>query len=98
VSKKIDKALKALLKAFRNHAKVVGANRVPLKKAERATLKVQAAMSDYTAAVEAKTGLVSAFAAKPLPPLNASTLTSLQSERDALIIGHYANEIESTPS
>jgi hypothetical protein len=93
MSKKIDRSLKALLKAFRDHAKVVGGNPVSLKKAERAVLKVQTAMSDYSAAVQAKTGLESSFIAVPPRRLDDTTLTSLAAERDSLINEHYKNGI-----
>ncbi len=84
MSKKIDASLKALIKALRNHAEVVGGSRVSLKKSQRAAAKLQSTASAYAAAVHAKTGLDSPFNDVVSPGLENVTLNSLLAERDAL--------------
>jgi hypothetical protein len=84
MSKKIDAALKELIKALRAHAEAVGGRRVFLKKSQRASVKLQAAASAYAKAVHAKTGLDSPFNDVVSPGLENVTLNSLLAERDAL--------------
>jgi hypothetical protein len=84
MSKKIDAALKDLLRALRKHAQAVGGSRVSLKKSQRASAKLQATASAYAAAVYAKTGLESPFNDVVKPGLENVTLNSLLAERDAL--------------
>ena len=88
VSKKIDKTLKELLKALRKHAEVMGAPHVPLKRAQKANARVQAAANAYTAAVHVKTGMPSPFTDLIEPGLDDDTLRSLKSERDAVLKRH----------
>ena len=85
MSKKIDAALKDLLRALRKHAQAVGGSRVSLKKSQRASAKLQATASAYAAAVYAKTGLESPFNDVVKPGLENVTLNSLLAERDALV-------------
>ncbi|MCU1424157.1 MAG: hypothetical protein JWM51_448 [Microbacteriaceae bacterium] len=84
MSKKIDSARKALNKALKKHAAVVGASAVSLKKSQRAASAVHAAAVKYAAAVEAKTGLPSPFGEVLNPGLDTTTLASLSAERDAI--------------
>ena len=84
MSKKIDSALKDLVKALRSHAEVVGGSHVSLKKAQRATLKVQAAATAYAEAVHAKSGLGNPFSDVLEPGLEPATLLSLAAERDRI--------------
>jgi hypothetical protein len=84
MSKKIDSALKDLIKALRKHAAVTGARQVSLKRSQRATAKVRAAASAYAAAVHARSGLGNPFDDIVDPSLDAETLESLEHERDAI--------------
>jgi hypothetical protein len=84
MSKKIDKSLTELVKALRHHAKVVAAKPLSLKKSERAVVRVQDAMDEYTAAVEAKTGLDRPFMPVSSSWLDQVTLDSLAAERNAI--------------
>lgn len=84
MSKKIDSALKDLIKAVTKHADAVGGNRVSLKRSQRATAKVQAAATAYAEAVHAKSGLGNPFNDVIEPGLEDSTLASLAAERDTI--------------
>ncbi|PRY67016.1 hypothetical protein B0I08_108100 [Glaciihabitans tibetensis] len=84
MSKKIDAARKRLTKALKNHAAVVGGTAVSLKKAQRAVTEVHQAAIDYSALVEAKTGIESSFPMLWQDGLEPSTVASLVAERDAL--------------
>ena len=84
MSKKIDAARKTLSKALKKHAEIVGAHAVSLKKAQRASARVQAAAADYAAVVQAKSGLPSPFDALDTSGLEASTIASLKAERNAI--------------
>jgi hypothetical protein len=88
VSKKIDSTLKDLVKALKKHAEVMGAPRVPIKQAQKATARVQAAANAYTEAVHSKTGQPSPFTDLIEPGLDEDTLRSLKSERDAVLKRH----------
>ncbi len=88
VSKKIDHALKDLLKALKKHAEVMGAPRVPIKRAHKASARVQSAANAYTEAVHQRTGLGSPFVDLIEPGLDEDTLRSLKSERDAVLRRH----------
>jgi hypothetical protein len=92
MSKKIDSALKDLVKALKNHADAVSGNRVTLKKTQRAAAKVRAAATAYAEVVHAKTGQGSPFADVIEPGLEATTIASLAAERDA-IARHLTGEI-----
>lgn len=84
MSKKIDGALKDLVKALRKHARVAGAGAKSLKKAQRSTARLTAAASAYAEAVNAKSGMDNPFSDVLTPGLQAATLTSLEAERDHL--------------
>lgn len=84
MSKKIDAARKRLTKALKKHASVVGGPAVSLKKAQRVSSEVQLAAAEYADAVWTKTALPSPFAELTQPGLEASTVASLEAERDAL--------------
>lgn len=88
VSKKIDSTLKDLLKALKKHAEVMSASRVPIKQAQKASARVQAAANAYTEAVHTRTGQPSPFVDLIEPGLDAATLRSLKSERDAVLRRH----------
>ncbi|MCU1508935.1 MAG: hypothetical protein JWR53_1266 [Glaciihabitans sp.] len=87
MSKKIDSALKDLIKALRKHASVVGGSQVSLKKAQRATARVQAAATVYAEVVYAKSGVGNPFSDVIDPGLEPATLESLTAERDAIALG-----------
>jgi hypothetical protein len=87
MSKKIDAALKDLIKALKKHAEAVGGDAVSLKKAQRASAKVAAAASRYAAVVLAKSGVGNPFDDMMQPGLPQSTMTSLSAERDAIAQG-----------
>jgi hypothetical protein len=84
MSKKIDAARKELSKALKKHAEVVGADAVSLKKAQRASARVQTAAADYAAVVQAKSGMPSPFESLDATGLEASTIASLKAERNAI--------------
>jgi hypothetical protein len=84
MSKKIDSALKDLVKALRKHAEVAGGSSVSLKRGQRATVRVRLAATAYAAAVHAKSGLGNPFDDLLDPTLDAETLESLSAERDAI--------------
>ncbi|MCU1469506.1 MAG: hypothetical protein JWQ39_655 [Glaciihabitans sp.] len=84
MSKKIDSALKDLIKALRKHAAVAGERHVSLKRSQRATARVRAAATAYAAAVHARSGLGNPFDDVIDPALDAETLQSLSAERDAI--------------
>jgi len=84
MSKKIDAARKRLTQALKKHASVVGSPAVSLKKAQRVASEVQTAAAEYAEAVWVKTALPSPFAELTQPGLEASTVESLQKERDAM--------------
>ncbi len=87
MSKKIDSALKTLVKALTKHADAVGGSTVSLKKSQRTTAKVQAAATAYAEAVHTKSGLGSPFSDVIAPGLENSTIASLEAERDAIANG-----------
>lgn len=84
MSKKIDSALKDLIKALKKHADVASSKPLSLKKSQRATAKVHAAATTYAEVVHAKSGLENPFADVLMPGLEESTLASLAAERDAI--------------
>ena len=84
MSKKIDAARKELTKALKKHAEIVGADAVSLKKAQRASARVQSAAADYAAVVQAKSGMPSPFGPLDTSGLEASTIESLKAERNAI--------------
>ncbi len=88
MSKKIDSALTELVKALKKHAKVMGAPRVPIKQAQKASARVQSAANAYAEAVHSRTGLSSPFVDLIEPGLDEATLLSLKSERDAVLRRH----------
>lgn len=85
--KKITEARKHLEKALRSHAEIVGGTAVSMKKAQRANAKLAAAVAEYAAAVERKTGVASPIVAGEYSGLEASTIASLTAERDAISAG-----------
>ena len=84
MSKKIDAASKGLIKALKKHSEVVGSDRVSLKKAERATAKLQEAAAVYAEVVHKKTGLPTPFSLTVPVGLDSTTMHSLELERDAI--------------
>lgn len=88
VSKKIDSALKDLIKALKKHAQVTGGPRVPLKQAHKASARVQTAANAYAEAVYSRTGLPTPFVDLVEPGLDEETLRSLKRERDAVLRRH----------
>lgn len=88
VSKKIDSALKDLIKALKKHAQVTSGPRVPLKQAHKASVRVQTAVNAYAEAVHSRTGLPSPFVDLVEPGLDDDTLRSLKRERDAVLKRH----------
>ena len=88
MSKKIESALKDLIKALKKHGEVMSAPRVPIKQAQKAGARVQAAANAYTEAVHQRTGRPSPFTDLIEPGLDEDTLRSLKSERDAVLRRH----------
>ena len=84
MSKKIDSALKDLIKALKKHADVADERHVSLKRSQRATARVRAAASAYAAAVHARSGLGNPFDEVLDPALDEVTLQSLADERDKI--------------
>jgi len=84
MSKKIDGALKDLIKALKKHADAVGGSAVSLKKSQRASARVAAAASHYAEVVLAKSGVGNPFDNMIQPGLPQSTMASLSAERDAI--------------
>jgi hypothetical protein len=84
MSKKIDSALKDLIKALKKHADVADERHVSLKRSQRATAKVRAAATAYAAAVHARSGLGNPFDEVLDPALDEATLQSLANERDKI--------------
>ena len=84
MSKKIDSALKDLIKALRKHAQVASERHVSLKRSQRATARVHGAATAYAAAVHARSGLGNPFDDIIDPALDDETLQSLTAERDAI--------------
>jgi hypothetical protein len=84
MSKKIDSALKDLIKALKKHAEVAGDRHPSLKRSQRATAKVRAAATAYTAAVHARSGLGNPFDEILDPTLDEATISSLRAERDQI--------------
>ena len=84
MSKKIDSALKDLIKALNKHADVASAKPSSLKKTQRATARVQAAASAYAEIVNAKSGMPNPFSDMIQPGLEDSTIASLAAERDKI--------------
>ncbi|HEX4399796.1 MAG TPA: hypothetical protein VHZ98_00540 [Galbitalea sp.] len=84
MSKKIDSALKDLIKALKKHADVASERHISLKRSQRATAKVHAAATAYAAAVHARSGLSNPFDEIVDPTLDVETLESLAAERDAI--------------
>jgi hypothetical protein len=84
MSKKIDSALKDLIKALKKHADVADERHVSLKRSQRATARVRAAATAYAAAVHARSGLGNPFEEVLDPALDDETLQSLTAERDAI--------------
>jgi hypothetical protein len=84
MSKKIDSALKDLVKALKKHADVADERHVSLKRSQRATARVRAAATAYAAAVHARSGLGNPFDEVLDPSLDEATLQSLSAERDQI--------------
>jgi hypothetical protein len=84
MSKKIDSALKDLMKALKQHADVAADRHPSLKRSQRATAKVRAAATAYTAAVHARSGLGNPFDELLDPTLDEATISSLRAERDQI--------------
>ncbi|HEX4443801.1 MAG TPA: hypothetical protein VHZ81_09540 [Galbitalea sp.] len=84
MSKKIDSALKDLIKALKKHADIASERHVSLKRSQRATARVHAAANAYAAAVHARSGLGNPFADVIDPALDEATIQSLAAERDQI--------------
>lgn len=90
VSKKIDSALKTLVKALSKHGEVMNERPVSVKRAGRATEKVRQAAADYTAVIAEKTGQPNPF----VDFLDPETVASLRGERDRLAKGHKKDPVD----
>jgi hypothetical protein len=88
MSKKIDAALKHLIKALRKHAEAVGGSPVRAKRATRASDNLQKAANAYTQAVYERTKLDTPFSDVVRPELEEAILRSLAAERDAFVAEH----------
>jgi len=84
MSKKINAALKDLVKALAKHAEAAGTTSPSVKRVERASARVTAAANAYAEAVFAKSGLENPFVDIPGSGLEQATLASLTAERDSL--------------
>ncbi len=84
MSKKIDSALKDLIKALKKHADVASERHISLKRSQRATARVRAAATAYASAVHAQSGMSNPFDEVIDPALDEETLQSLSAERDAI--------------
>jgi hypothetical protein len=84
MSKKIDNALKDLIKALKKHADVASERHISLKRSQRANARVRAAASAYAAAVHAQSGMGNPFDEVIDPALDEETLQSLSAERDKI--------------
>lgn len=84
MSKKIDSALKDLIKALKKHADVADERHVSLKRSQRATARVHAAATAYASAVHARSGMSNPFDEVLDPALDRETLESLSAERDKI--------------
>ncbi len=84
MSKKIDSALKDLIKALKKHADVADERHISLKRSQRATAQVRNAATVYAAAVHARSGMGNPFDEVIDPALDAETLNSLAAERDEI--------------
>jgi hypothetical protein len=84
MSKKIDGALKDLIKALTKHAEVASERHISLKRSQRATARVRAAANAYAAAVHAHSGMGNPFDEVIDPALDEDTLLSLSAERDKI--------------
>ena len=84
MSKKIDAALKVLIKALEKHADVVSDDSATKGKVVRANARVRSAASAYASVAYAKSHTESPFLDIVDPKLPDDTLASLRAERDAL--------------
>lgn len=84
MSKKIDAALKALVKALEKHADAVSDSSASKQKVVRAAARVRAAATTYASVTYAKAHTESPFTDIVDPKLPDDTLASLRAERDAL--------------
>jgi hypothetical protein len=84
MSKKIDSALKSLVKALEKHAAAVSDHSASKGKVSRASANVRAAAAAYASAAYAKSKAESPFTDIPDPKLSDDTVASLRAERDAL--------------
>lgn len=82
MSKKIDGALKDLVKALRKHARVAGSGAKSLKTAQRATARLAAAATAYAEVVNAKSGMDNPLSDVVISGLQAATMASLEAERN----------------
>ena len=82
-SKRIRRARKELASVPKAHAELTAGSGVSLKKAQRANAKLASAAAAYAEAVQAKTGLESAFVPGS-GQLDGATISSLQTERAAI--------------
>ncbi|MFF1633489.1 hypothetical protein [Leifsonia sp. NPDC058248] len=90
MTKKIDSALKELLKALKKHGEIAGAHRVSVKQLQRANARLTLAAAAYVEAVYARTGQPSPFAELVDPGLDEDTIRSLKIERDSARKRHIA--------
>jgi hypothetical protein len=85
MSKKIDEARKALNKALKKHAEIVGGSAVSLKRTQRAASEVREAALAYAELVTSKTGYPSPFdGLVDNDGLASETIASLKKEREKL--------------
>ncbi|WP_423917591.1 hypothetical protein ACPEEZ_08770 [Frigoribacterium sp. 2-23] len=81
MTKKIDTALKDLVKAIKKHGEVMNERPLSVKRAGRATERVRVATAAYTQVVADKTGQPNPF----VDFLDPETVESLRHERDAFV-------------
>jgi hypothetical protein len=85
MSKRIDRALKELIKALRKHAKAVDAPTVRAKHLARANTRLRNAIDAYAHAVYHKAKVGTPFSETVPPELEDSVIKSLAAERDSFL-------------
>lgn len=88
MAKRIDAALKELIKALREHAVATSASPTRAKRIARANSRLQHAVDAYARAVYKRTGTDTAFSDVVRPGLEQSIFDSLAAERDAFVAEH----------
>lgn len=84
MAKKIDTALRDLVKALDKHAALASDPKSGKSKIQRAAAKVRTSAKVYQSVIVSRTGTDSPFTDIADPRLDAPTVKSLTAERDAL--------------